>query len=146
MDKMELFFERQAISDLLIRYGRALDDRDWEKLETCFLPDAVAIYGEEFPPCEGFKAILETVRFALEKLDGSQHIITNHEMKIDGDTAHTHCYLHAQHKREGTPGGDYLTIGGSYIDEIVKTPDGWKIKKRHLKVTWQEGNPAVVYE
>ena len=67
MDKMELFLERQAISDLLIRYGRALDDRDWSKLETCFLPDAVAVYGEEFPPAEGYKAILETVRFALEK-------------------------------------------------------------------------------
>jgi 3-phenylpropionate/cinnamic acid dioxygenase small subunit len=143
MDKIEYLFERQAISDVMLRYGRALDDRDWAKLKTCFTPDAKAIYGE-LGFQDGNDAIIQTCRGALEPLDSSQHIITNHEIEIDGNAAHARSYLHAQHTKNGTPGGDNFTIGGTYIDDLVKTPDGWKIRQKELVFVWQDGNPAVI--
>jgi hypothetical protein len=52
--------------------------------------------------------------------------------------------LHAQHTKNGTQGGDNFTIGGTYIDDLVKTPDGWKIRQKELVFVWQDGNPAVI--
>jgi 3-phenylpropionate/cinnamic acid dioxygenase small subunit len=144
MDKMEYLIERQAISDLLLRYGRALDDRDWEKLRTCFTPDAKAIYGEDPGLRDGYEAIEQTCRSALEPLDSSQHIITNHEIEINGNVAHSRSCMHAQHTKNGISGGDNFTLGGTYIDDLVKTPDGWKIRQKHLVLIWQEGNMAVL--
>ena len=141
---LEELLDEREVSLLLTRYATALDEKDWELLATCFLPEAVAIYGEVIGRMEGFQAILGACRATLEKLDSSQHIVTNHEIEIDGDTAKARCYVHAQHTKSGTAGGDNFVIGGIYIDEIVRTADGWRIRQRELKMLWQEGNQAVL--
>jgi len=125
-------------------YATALDDRDWKRLATCFTADAVALYGPVLGRHEGFTAIENLCRVALEPLDSSHHMITNHEITIEGDTAHTHCYLHAQHTKAGTEGGDNFVIAGSYVDELVRTPQGWRIRQRELRMIWQEGNSRVL--
>lgn len=133
----------QAIVDLLIQYATALDSRNWKLLEQCFLPDAVADYGEV--GChEGYPAIETAVRYFLEGLDSSQHLLGNYVVDIKGDRARTTCYLHAQHYLENTAGGDTYTVGGTYEDEIIRTRDGWKIKHRKLITTWVEGNHDVI--
>ncbi len=139
-------FDQRDISDLLNRYAHALDEKDWDLLETCFTSDAVAIYGPVLGRKDGFEEIAGTCRAALGNLDSSQHIISNHEVQIgtDGDSATARCYVQAQHTKAGTPGGDNFTIGGIYLDRIVRTPDGWRIRERELKMLWQEGNQAVL--
>ena len=61
----------------------------------------------------------------------------------DGDTATCRCYLHAQHTLHGTPGGDNFIIAGRYVDDLVRTADGWRITHRVLHFDWNEGNPKV---
>jgi ketosteroid isomerase-like protein len=141
---LEYLLDRAEIIDVLNRYATALDGRDWKRLATCFTPDAVALYGPVLGRHEGFAAIEELCRGALEPLDSSHHMITNHEIQIDGDQARTHCYLHAQHTKAGTEGGDNFVIGGAYIDELVRTSQGWRIQQRELQLIWQEGNPRVL--
>lgn len=141
---VQQLLDRQEISDLLYRYGSSLDDRDWSRLATCFTPDAVAIYGGELGRRDGYQAIEQTCRNALEPLDSSHHLIGNLEIQIEGDTARSRCYLHAQHTKVGMQGGDNLALGGTYRDELVRAGDGWKIRKRELQIVWQEGNPAVL--
>ena len=146
MDKsLELLIERHNICELLYRYGSSLDDRNWARLASCFTPDAVALYGAELGQQDGYAAIERACRSALEPLDSSQHIITNPEIEIEGETARSRCYLHAQHTKKGKLGGDNLTIGAMYLDDIVRTPEGWRIKKRELRFIWQEGNSAVLW-
>jgi hypothetical protein len=36
--------DRIQIQDLLVRYTRAIDTKDWALLDTCFLPDAQVDY------------------------------------------------------------------------------------------------------
>jgi ketosteroid isomerase-like protein len=141
---LENLLDRMEITDLLNRYATALDDRDWTRLATCFTPDAVGLYGPVLGRRDGFAAIEQLCRGALEPLDSSHHMITNHEIEIDGDTARARCYLQAQHTKRGTPGGDNFVIAGAYIDELVRTADGWRIRQRELRVIWQEGNPRVL--
>ena len=65
--------DRQAVSDLLVRYVLALDSHDWEAVAGCFAPDAVFLHpgGQVAGP----GAIVSRARAALEPLDGSQHLL-----------------------------------------------------------------------
>ncbi len=141
---LDALFDERDICALLDRYARALDEKDWALLRTCFTEDAVALYGEALGRKDGYTAIEEACREALGRLDSSQHMLSNEEVAIDGDRATARCYLQAQHTKAGTEGGDNLTIGGIYLDEIVRTPEGWRIAQRELRILWQEGNPAVL--
>ena len=63
---------------------------------------------------------------------------------MDGDTARSSCYFHAQHVRAGTPGGDLYVIAGRYQDTLTRTDAGWRISERVQTYQWRNGNRAVV--
>lgn len=131
------------IQGVLNRYALSLDDRDWDGLATCFTPDATADYGA-LGVHEGYPAIEGLVRSVLEKLDGSQHFVSNHVVTVRGDEASARCYLQAQHIKRGLPDGEHYLVAGQYKDDLVRTEAGWRIRFRTLHITWIEGNPAVV--
>ena len=133
--------DRQAIVDLTIAYTWAIDGHHWEALRDIFLPDATALLVDERV---GIVSIIERISGALTPLDSSQHLIGNHQVRIDGDRATCRCYLQAQHVRQAAPGGPNFIFAGTYEDEIERTPAGWRIRRRVLSNIWTEGNPAVV--
>lgn len=135
--------DRQEITEICYRYGLALDSRDWAALAALFTADADAYY-LDMPPARGYQAIEDTCRTALTPLSATQHLISNVVVRLDGDQAECTCYLQAQHVRSGTPDGDNFIIAGRYSDQLVRTPDGWRIRQRRLDVIWTSGNPAVV--
>lgn len=134
--------DRFAIIDVTIAYCWALDTGDWAALDDVFCADGTAELGS--PSVLDLAEIKKRVRSVLEPLDDSQHIVTNHQINVQDDRAACRSYLHAQHVRNGVPGGDNLVIGGRYEDTLVRTTDGWRISHRRLVTMWREGNPAVV--
>jgi len=94
----------------------------------------------------GREAIKGRVRRALEPLDVSQHIISNHDIVIDGARATCRCYLQAQHVRQAAPGSPNFIVAGRYEDRLVRTSVGWRIEHRELAIMWTDGNPAVARE
>lgn len=139
---LSAIIDRQEIINLLIKYTIAVDTKDWALMAQCFLSDAVADYGEDFGYYEGYSAI-EAVVKSYHLVDVSQHMLSNFVVEINEDSANTICYLHAQHYLPGAKGGDTYTIGGTYRDELIRTDDGWRIKKRTLSVIWVEGNTRM---
>lgn len=133
--------DRQAVIDLTIAYAWAIDAHDWDALRDIFLPDATALLVDERV---GIDSIIERIRTALTPLDASQHLIGNHQVRLNGDTATCRCYLQAQHVRRAAEGGPNFIVAGRYEDEMVRTPAGWRIRRRVLVRTWTEGNPNVV--
>lgn len=133
--------DRRQIVDLTIRYCWALDDRDWKTLDDVFLPDATALLGDS--ECTGREAIVARCRAALEPLDASHHMVSNHVVEVDGDTATSRCYLQAQHSRRGVEGGDNWLLGGRYLDSLRRADGGWRIVRRVLVTVWTEGNLRV---
>jgi hypothetical protein len=79
----------------------------------------------------------------------TQHTSSNHVHDLRGDEATCISNMQAEHfiHRETDDGlddgEDRWTIGGYYINELVRTRDGWKLAKVTLNVTWQTGNPNV---
>jgi hypothetical protein len=94
--------------------------------------------------CNGVEAIIERIAGAITRLDATQHLVGNHQVRVDGDTATCRTQLQSQHVKRGTEGGDNFIIGGFYIDQMRRTAEGWRITHRLMEETWREGNRAVV--
>ena len=140
VEPSRLLVDRAAIVDLTVRYTWALDSKNWDDLDHVFLPDATAFLTEELV---GVGAIKDRVRRALSHLDESQHIISNHQIVIEGDHASSRCYLQAQHVRRSAQGDPNFIVAGRYEDQLVRKAAGWKIARRELVIMWTDGNPAV---
>lgn len=136
---------KQEITEILFGYGYALDAGDWAGLRACFAPDVVGHYGGD--PIEGYEGIEQMCRTTLEPLSASQHLIGNVVVVLDASDptrATSTCYLHAQHVRPGAEGGDQFIFAGRYLDELVRTAEGWRITVRTLDAMWTSGNPGVI--
>ena len=129
--------DRLAIEDLLTRYCVAIDTRDWELLDTIFVPDAFVDYtssGGVKGPYPEVRAWLADVlpRFAM-----SQHLVTNKQISISGDAATSRAYFY---NPMGTsqPNGKLALffVGGYYEDALVRTGEGWRIERRIEKQAW----------
>lgn len=140
---LQALLDERDITALLHRYAAALDDRDWDRLGTCFRDNVVVDY-DGIARCDGYEEVEQVCRAALGPLSRTQHLIGNVQAVVEGDTARAQCYLQAQHVREGTDGGELFVIAGRYTDTLTRTGDGWRIATRRLETWWTDGNPAVV--
>lgn len=135
--------DERDITKVAIAYTWALDQHRWDDLRDVFAADATATLGSP-DRLDGIEAIIGRIRAALEPLDDSQHLVGNHEIVVDGDTATHRCYLHAQHIRRSAVAGPHYIVAGRYEDELARTAAGWRITHRNLEVMWTEGNAGVV--
>lgn len=134
--------DRVAIVDLTIAYCWAIDERNWPALHHIFVPHATAELGNGTE--NGVDAIVTRISGVLNPLDSSQHLVSNHQVHVEGDRATSRCYLQAQHVRRAAEGGRNYIVAGRYEDDLVRTPTGWRIAHRRLVVMWTDGNPRVV--
>ncbi|WIB12592.1 nuclear transport factor 2 family protein [Curtobacterium sp. MCPF17_052] len=117
-----------------------MDARDWALLSDCFTPDAVGDFANG--DADGLDAILTQYRNFLNPLEVTQHLVSNVEPAVSGDTATAHTTFQAQHLRTTDGTGQYL-LGGNYDDELIKTTAGWKIQKRRVRGLWSAGDATV---
>jgi hypothetical protein len=140
--------DRDAIIEAMVRYGRAVDTRDYALLETCFTEDAVIRYSPTFGDEVSGRAGLELYLLnALTPLDATQHLFANFEVEVAATGAHGRfrCGVQAQHVRSNLPGGHLFTVGGRYENDAIRGQDGvWRINLLEFEPTWTGGNPAVL--
>ena len=129
------------ITQLLYRYARAIDARDWKALESIFTPDARIHYAVERGAELRFPELGPWLARAMTIFKATKHVITNPLIELEGDAARCTAYLtatHVQVRRDS--GAEVLTTEGStYTDELVRTPEGWRIRARRLDRTWVDG-------
>ena len=135
--------DRTAVIALLTRYATCLDSRDWSGLEDVFHPDANGHYGSL---SEGRSAIIASIRSFLGGCGPSQHLLGNYHVDVDGDHATSSTQARVIHLGSGerahlTP---YEAIG-TYHDEHVRTPDGWRIIERQFDVRISLGDIGVLH-
>ena len=142
---VQTLLDRAAISDVFHRYALAVDTRDWALFRTCFTDDVEADFTSMWPEVlvKGADEWVAQAARVVNGLDATQHIITNHTHDIRGNTARCTSYLHAQHVLRSDLGDDHNVLAGYYQYDMVKTDEGWKIKKYSLTVTWATGNHGV---
>lgn len=116
--------DHEALRALGQRYARAADERDVDALAALFHPDAVitGARGEL-----GLEAWLDTMR-GPRTFPTSMHVLGDPLIELDGDTAHLDTYA-VVHQLGGEGQGD-MTLGIRYLDEAVRSGDGWVIRRR----------------
>jgi len=136
----EIEADRQAIIRLLTTYARAVDTKDWDRYETVFTPDAVIDYTSS-GGIRGTRAEARAwVSEALEIFTMTQHIVTNHDITVDGDTATSYAdFYNPLGRPDGEGGQALLFVGGAYRDELRRTADGWRITHRVEDMFWFTG-------
>lgn len=119
---------REEIRGLLARYGYLMDARDWGRLGSVFTADllfdassaGLGVYSGLAQLSEGFSRMQHPV----------SHHVTNEMVAVRGDDADraeaTSLWL--------APRRDGRVWSGQYRDELVRTPDGWRISHRVLTV------------
>src|SRR6516165_9873756 len=118
--------DRTEILELLARFARALDAKDWDLMHSLFTEDAVGDFGLG-QPFEGIGNILHACRSIMENLDHTQHFLGNDEIELDGDRAF------GRHKVIGTAllraavGAPTMCERGEYTVEYVRVDGAWCI-------------------
>jgi len=135
--------DHAEITALAVAYCWTIDGHDWDGLDAIFTPDATADFATAGVH-DGRDGIKQRIEAALGSLDASQHVVSNHQVWVDGDTAQHRCQMRAQHVRHDADGGPNYMVAGRYEDRLVRTPDGWRIAHRDLIISWTDGNIRVV--
>jgi ketosteroid isomerase-like protein len=123
----------REIVDLTLTYAWALDTKQIDDLDNVFAVDATGMLrGRQ---CTGRDEIKARIGGAIKRFDATQHITTNQQVRIDGDTATCRSQLQSQHVK----GANNYIVGGFYEDQLARTPDGWRITHRLMEQTWESG-------
>jgi hypothetical protein len=130
--------DRQAIVDCLHRYSRGLDRHDEELLASAFHPDALDHHGDFLGPPDEFVPWANALHES--EWTSHTHFLDVNAVEIDGDVAHSECYVLWALRRKD---GDAVDLGGGrYIDRLERREGEWRIAARELVIDWVCSAPS----
>jgi 3-phenylpropionate/cinnamic acid dioxygenase small subunit len=136
--------DRMEIQDLLVAYSYAIDNRDFEALDAIFTAEAWIDYTVMGGPAGN---LVDTKKFLSETMGmfrSFQHMVATSQVTIDGDTARARTICH--NPMVMPIGDDKVQVfycGLWYVDELVRTPDGWRIAKRVEEKSYIHNMPGM---
>ena len=130
------------IIQLINLYGLAMDAQRWDLFDRIFTPDVEADFGapSHWTDLATFKADFSAFHTPF---DATQHLMSNHLVDVEGDTAHAFTYGAWRLFRKGVEGGDLWEGTGWYDDTLERCDGRWLIRRRVCRVSWWGGNPLV---
>jgi uncharacterized protein (TIGR02246 family) len=128
---MSAFEDRFEIRELIDRWSDAVNEHDWESLGSCFVEDGVWDVGAPFPfRLEGRDLIRQVVATECEKQEYVLQTAHNVVVKLNGDTATARTTIQ-EFMRNSEGAG--MQMWGTYYDDVVRTPEGWKFTLRRYR-------------
>ena len=134
--------DRFAIIATLDRYAECLDQRDWPGLADVFTDD-VEIDWVEWQQ-QGRDAATTSIRSYLDGCGPSQHLLGNYRIELDGDTARSRHYCRVMHMGKGEHAGKTYESWIEYADELIRTPAGWRSRRRVCRAMMEQGDRSVL--
>jgi 3-phenylpropionate/cinnamic acid dioxygenase small subunit len=122
---------QQDIAEVLIRYATGIDRRDWDLFRSCFTSDCRAEY-EGIGTWESADAITDFMVTAHAGMGHTMHRMSNMAIDVDSDSDSDRAVARSYvdgilMAADGETGFNPI---GFYDDELVRTPDGWRIAHR----------------
>ena len=142
MPSLEAVADHLEITQVLERYFRAMDDKDYALLDGVFVPGAKLVYdmGSGAAPRSTHPEIVEQFRSFNEQFRFTQHVTSQPLIDLDGDSARSRATLRALHVQE-TESGERNTwiVYGVYEDRLRRTQAGWRIVERRFEARHVNG-------
>jgi hypothetical protein len=138
--------DRIQIHDLLVRYTRALDAKDWALLDTCFTPDAHVDYTATGGAKGSYREVRAWLEKALAPFPITVHYIGNSLVELRGDRANARTLVYNPMFFANPDGSLHeFTVGATYVDELSWTEAGWRIARRVEEAGFLSGTlPAAL--
>ncbi len=150
---IEILLAKQAITENLLRYCRAMDRMDDELGRSCYHADSVDQHSLMYSgPGHGW---IDWVHAFHEPMDVTRHTISNVLIEVDGQQAWSESYWTLQLRFTSASGPADFIGGGRWLDHHVKADGAWAIKHRRTTNDWDrvelvrgtaadfEGGPAL---
>ena len=124
---------RQAIQDLVVRYGMAVDDRDMATVGSLFTEDAVFRHGDDSIVNHGRAEIVDFYTDRLQAFGATYHYPHSHLIELDGAT--TASGVVCAHAELGIDGRTYVTAL-RYHDQYRVDDGVWRFTERRLAMLY----------
>lgn len=129
MNAMSLEDERD-ITAVIVRYGTAIDTRDWGLFRSCFTDDFRGDYGQ-FGNWHSREAFAATMQQMHESVGPTLHRMSNTVIACAADDTRARTYVDAILTPRQADDSHHQAVG-YYDDELVRTREGWKIRSRRF--------------
>jgi hypothetical protein len=140
-DRVDRLLDRDDVAACLLRYTRGVDRHDSELMESAFTPNAHLDYAAFVGGPAELARWLNEVHEQFYR--AHLHYSTNFTIEIDHDIAHAESYFFACLWRKDESGADVAS--GRYVDQLERTPDGWRIARRLTVLEWSASlDPAAL--
>ncbi len=140
--ELQALLDKQAITEVIHSYSRAVDRGDEALLRACYHNDAVEDHGGSFlgPANDYIAAILP----ALHSDRLMTHTVTNILIELEGpDSALSECYyLSFARYPAAEPPFETLTLARA-IDRFERRDGTWRIARRQLRWEWNREQPIA---
>jgi len=134
MTDVDAVADELAIRRVIADYAWGCDSGDWALLKSIFTEDATLDYSSTDGPAGSRDEIVAWLETSLSQLDMIQHVVTNHQIDLEGDRATVRAMFYCSVK---VPGMEQMIITGGYYDELfVRTEAGWKIQSLYEDNRW----------
>ena len=142
-DSLNTLLDPCAVQAVLNTYARTCDERQWGEFDNVFCEEVAVNYGGEFK-LQGRAAVVNMIQSMLGGCGPTQHLLGNFDISIEGDTAHSRCYVRAAHAGVGEEEQLFYEVWAQYHDTLVRRPAGWRILQRSMIVNKELGSRAIL--
>jgi 3-phenylpropionate/cinnamic acid dioxygenase small subunit len=125
----EALLDRVALRDLVMRYCRGVDRRDFALVRALYHDDAVDDHGAMF--CGGPEAFVAWLPEAMARWELTCHSISNSLFAVDGDRAEGEHHVTAYHRTHPPKRREFI-VQGRYLDQYERRGGEWKFAHRSL--------------
>lgn len=127
---IELLLAEREIHRALVRFARAMDERDWSALDAIVREDATADLGTG--PLRGRAAIVAQMRSFLDDCGPTQHLLGNLlvDVALASDTARSRVYVSDMHLGQGEKAHLTFSTLGDYHDLWRRVDGIWQLAHR----------------
>ena len=140
---LQRLVDESDLRNLVLGMPKHLDARDWEAYGRLFTEDAVFSIGGQIRV--GRQEIADGPSGDIAKYyQGTQHIMGNIYVDVDGDEADVKAYVIAVHIPEFQDTWTHSDVGGGYDVKARRTEDGWRIAECNVFMRWTSGAPFVL--
>jgi hypothetical protein len=138
--------DRKEIEDVLQRFARAIDSRDWSTYRSQFSTrlevDYRSLLGGEVLSLSAMEWADQASR-SFAGFEATQHFLSNLISSVDSDLGVCEAYVCAEHFARS---GDDLvswSMGGRYRARLSRGETGWSIDALRLDVLWSRGDEKI---
>lgn len=142
---LQLLMDERAIRQTYIRYCEIVDAKTFDALDEVFTAEATGDYSQALGPgviSPDRASLIASMHANLgpqSNCGPTHHNVGNFRIAVDGDTARAKVHYYAVHLGQGDFPGALYSMWGQYDDELVRTPQGWRVRARVYTCSLSQG-------